>query len=147
MLLPYSKEEYKLGQFLLKKIKLYCTSRNENETRKERVYNNVKIFRCMYLYTNRFLRNNTMPIENMNKMVKNVLKVTLKKSIEYSDDIEEVIEEYAWTDQQIRYMTLTINNIHKFKQLYYNRKTHIATILSAKLPSTDLCRKITTYLY
>lgn len=147
MSLAYSKEEYKLGQFLLKKIKLYCTSRNENETRKERVYNNVKIFRCMYLYMNRFLRNNTMPIENMNKMIKNMLKVTLKKSIEFSDDIEEVIEEYAWTDQQIRYMTLTIINIHKFKQLYYNRKTQIATILSAKLPSTDLCRKITTYLY
>ena len=147
MLLSYSKEEYKLGQFLLKKIKLYYTSINENETRKERVYNNVKIFRCMYLYTNRFLRNNTIPIENMNKMIKNMLKVTLKKSIEYSNDIEEVIEEYAWTDQQIRYMTLTINNIRKFKELYYNRKTQIATILSAKLPSTDLCRKITTYLY
>ena len=67
--------------------------------------------------------------------------------MKFSDDIEEVIEEYAWTDQQIRYMTLTIINIHKFKQLYYNRKTQIATILSAKLPSTDLCRKITTYLY
>lgn len=147
MLLPYSKEEYKLGQFLLKKIKLYYTSINENETRKERVYNNVKICRGMYLYTNRFLRSNTIPIENMNKMIKNMLKVTLKKSIEYSNDIEEVIEEYAWTDQQIRYMTLTINNIRKFKELYYNRKTQIATILSAKLPSTDLCRKITTYLY
>ena len=147
MLLPYSKEEYKLGQFLLQKIKLYYTSRKENETRKERVYNNVKIFRGMYLYTNRFLRSNTIPIENMNKMVKNMLKVTLKKSIEFSDDIEEVIEEYAWTEQQIRYMTLTINNIRKFKELYYNRKTQIATILSAKLPSTDLCRNITTYLY
>lgn len=147
MLLPYSKEEYKLGQFLLKKIKLYYTSRKENETRKERVYNNVKIFRCMYLYTNRFLRNNTKPIENINKMIKNMLKVTLKKSIEFSHDIEEVIDEYDYTEQQTRYMTVTINNIRKFKELYYNRKTQIATILSAKLPSTDLCRKITTYLY
>lgn len=147
MLLSYSKEEYELGQFLLKKIKLYYNSRKENETRKERVYNNVKIFRGMYLYTNRFLRSNTIPIENMNKMVKNMLKVTLKKSIEYANDIEEVIEEYAWTEQQIKYMTVTINNIRKFKELYYNRKTQIATILSAKLPSTDLCRKITTYLY
>lgn len=147
MSLSYSKEEDKLGKFLLKKIKLYYNSRKENETRKERVYNNVKIFRCMYLYTNRFLRNNTIPIENMNKMIKNMLKVTLKKSIEYSNDIEEVIEEYAWTEQQIKYMTVTINNIRNFKELYYNRKTQIATILSAKLPSTDLCRKITTYLY
>lgn len=147
MLLSYSKEEYELGQFLLQKIKLYYNSRKANETRKERVYNNVKIFRGMYLYTNRFLRSNTIPIENMNKMVKNMLKVTLKKSIEYANDIEEVIEEYAWTEQQIKYMTVTINNIRKFKELYYNRKTQIATILSAKLPSTDLCRNITTYLY
>jgi hypothetical protein len=91
MSLAYSKEEYKLGQFIIKKIKLYYTSINDNENRKEMVYNKVKIFRCMYLYTNRFLRNNTMPIENMNKMIKNMLKVTLKKSIEFSDDIEEVI--------------------------------------------------------
>ena len=93
MLLPYSKEEYKLGQFLLKKIKLYYTSRKENETRKERVYNNVKIFRCMYLYTNRFLRNNTKPIENMNKM----------------KEMKEQISRWPGIRNEIKYETQLIN--------------------------------------
>jgi hypothetical protein len=147
MLQKYDKQSNNLVCFIMKKIKLYNVTSTNTTVRKEMIYNKVKIFRSIYLYSNRFLRNNKTPIESMCEIINRFLRATLIKSFEFSNDIKYSIVEYDYTEQQIKYMTMAINNIRKFKQLYYNRKTQIATILGAKLLSTDLCRKITIYLY
>jgi alpha-L-fucosidase len=139
--------EHKFVDFIKKKIKLHYTTINNNLAEKDNIYDRIKIFRSMYLYSNRFLKNDAIIIDNYQPNIRGFLQKSLEKSFEFIHDIRTEIVENDFTEKQIKYITMAINTIRKFKQLYYNRKTTIATILGAKLPSTDLCRKITNYLY
>ena len=111
------------------------------------MYNRIRSARRLYLYTNRFLEENELAIERCDPMYKKLFKNMLKKSEEFANEIPILTITHKFSNKKKRYFEITVKNLRKFKYRYYNRKTVVAILISNKLPSTDLCRKITDYLY
>ncbi len=111
------------------------------------MYNRIRSVRRLYLYTNRFLQENEFALENCRESLKKLFKNMLKKSEEFANEIPIITLTHKFSNKKKRYFEITVKNLRKFKYIYYERKAFVATTLMVRLPSTDLCRKITDYLY
>ena len=130
---------------------------DDNLSQKDCLNAKCRVIRCMYLYASRFLKNNCFIIDSFEtkKSFRNLLQTFLKKSYEHSNTLNNIIlneiikknAKYNLNSKELRYLNMSIKNIKHFISVYYDRKTKIATLLSYKVKSNDLCRKITTYLY
>tara|TARA_B110000003_G_C16340341_1_gene414534 strand:+ start:155 stop:658 length:504 start_codon:yes stop_codon:yes gene_type:complete len=124
----------------------YSIFKTEDEL-SDMLYNRIRSARRLYLYTNRFLQENEFALENCRESLKKLFKNMLKKSKEFANEIPIITLTYKFSNKKKRYFEITVKNLRKFKYIYYERKSFVATSLMVRLPSTDLCRKITDYLY
>jgi len=124
----------------------YSIFKTEDEL-SDMLYNRIRSARRLYLYTNRFLQENEFALENCRESLKKLFKNMLKKSEEFANEIPIITLAYKFSNKKKRYFEITVKNLRKFKYIYYERKSFVATTLMVRLPSTDLCRKITDYLY
>tara|TARA_Y100000389_G_C17241828_1_gene403518 strand:+ start:110 stop:577 length:468 start_codon:yes stop_codon:yes gene_type:complete len=141
----------KLQHFLEKKLLIFQSISENEEEEEERKKKRIRVIRQIYLYTNRYIRKNILIIENNNKDFRPLLKIMLDRSIECSSEISNILlnmqRGYDYTRRDCARFKVALKNIRYFKYIYYERKAFVATTLMVKLPSTDLCRKITDYLY
>jgi len=148
--LSTDKTYLKLQHFLEKKLRIFQLI-SENEEGKVRVCKKIRVIRQIYLYTNRYIRKNILIIENSNEDFRPLLKIMLDRSIECSSEISNILLNMQHGDDFTRRdcarFKVALKNLRYFKYIYYERKSFVATTLMVKLPSTDLCRKITDYLY
>ena len=147
----------KLTDFLYGVLQTFQTFKNANtddysifkteDELSDMLYNRIRSARRLYLYTNRFLQENEFALENCRESLKKLFKNMLKKSEEFANEIPIITLAYKFSNKKKRYFEITVKNLRKFKYIYYERKSFVATTLMVRLPSTDLCRKITDYLY
>lgn len=149
--LSLDKTYLKLQHFLEKKLRTWRVLSEKEKIHKELVYERIKLMRQIYLYTNRYIRKNKNIIENSNKDFHCLWKSILNKSIRTSSEIPDILlamqGDNDFTHRDCARVEVALKNIRYFKYIYYERKAFVATTLMVKLQSTDLCRKITDYLY
>ena len=149
--LSLDKTYLKLQHFLEKKLRLFQALLEKERRHKDLVYERIRIMRQIYLYTNRYIRENKNIIENSNKDFRCLWKSMLNKSIQTSSEIPDILlamqDDDVFTHSDCARVEVALKNIRYFKYMYYERKAFVATTLMVKLSSTDLCRKITDYLY
>lgn len=149
--LSLDKTHLKLQHFMEKKVRIWRALSEKEKIHKVLMYERIKLMRQIYLYTNRYIRKNNNIIENSNKDFHHLWKTLLDKSIQTSSEIPDILLEMQgdnhFTHRDCARVEVALKNIRYFKYLYYERKAFVATTLMVRLPSTDLCRKITDYLY
>jgi len=154
-LINNSKQMDKLTDFILgitRTIDKFMSKKDEipfqtEDELSDKMYNRIRCARRCFLYTNRFLEKNEFAIENSSESNKEFFKIMLKKSEEFTHELPIVTLEYKFSNKKKRYFKITLENLRKFKYIYYKRKTVVSILISNKLPPMDLCRKISDYLY
>jgi hypothetical protein len=154
-LINNSKQMDKLTDFMhgvIREIRKFTNKKDELPFRTEdelsyNMYNRIRCVRRGFLYANRFLEKNEFAIENSSETMKKFFKIMIKKSEEFIYEIPIITLTHKFSNKKKRYFKITLKNLHKYKYIYYNRKTVVSILISNILPPMDLCRKISDYLY